>query len=140
MNIKFSGNPKPFGIIGLVIAILSLLFSLIPCVGFYATLPSFISVIFCLIAFLFLKQKKESTSVPLSGLIIGILALVIGIYQYYKYRIVYEAKEKIENSINKVQSEIKENIENKVLKEIKESIEKELNNDSIQKVKKDTTL
>jgi heme/copper-type cytochrome/quinol oxidase subunit 4 len=140
MNIEFSGNPKPFGIIGLIIAIFSLLFSLIPCVGFYAVIPSFISIIFCLIAFLYLKQKNENTSVPLSGLIIGILAISIGIFQYYKFKAVHDTKTEIENSINGIESEIKENIENKVFEKIKEKIEKELENDSIPKIKKDTIL
>ncbi len=138
MNIEFYGNPKPFGIIGLVIAIFSLIFSLIPCVGFYAIIPSFISVVFCLIAFLYLKQKKESTGVPLSGLIIGIIAISIGIFQYYKFKVVFDTKEEIENSINKVEDEIKEDIQNRVLEGIKENIEKELENDSIQKIKTDS--
>jgi ABC-type enterochelin transport system permease subunit len=138
MEVQFSGNPKPFGIIGLVLAILSLLFSMIPCVGFYAIIPSSIAVIFCLIAFIYARQKKEKNAVPLSGLIIGVVAISIGIFQYYKYKTVFDTKTQIENSLNQVGDSIKEGVKDKVLEGIKNKIEKELENDSIQKVKTDS--
>lgn len=133
MDVKFYGNPKPFGIIGLVLAIFSMLFSLIPCIGFYAIVPGFISVIFCFISYSYLKHKNESVAIPLSGLIIGVVAVSIAIYQYYTYQAVFDKKTEIERSIKKMEHEILES----VLEDYKENIEKELENDSIQKVEAD---
>ena len=140
MAVQFSGNPKPFGVIGLVLAIFSFLFSLIPCVGFYAITPGFISVVFCVISFLYLKQEKESTVVPLSGLIIGTLTIAIGIFQYVEYEEVFDAKTELENVVNEVGDEFMNRVEQEILEGIKEGIEKELENDSIQKERDDTVL
>jgi multisubunit Na+/H+ antiporter MnhB subunit len=125
MEMEFSGNPKPFGVIGLVLAIISLLFSLIPCVGFYAVIPGILATIFSLIAYLYLKQKKESTSVPFAGLIIGLLAISISIYQYIEYQEVFETKSEIENSI-------KEGLEEQVIQEVLDNLEEGMEPDTIE--------
>ena len=138
MNSRFSGNPKPFGIIGLVLAIISFLISIIPCVGFYAIIPSIMAIFFCGMAFFGLKERNESTGVPFAGLLIGTLAVSIGIFQYYKYKTVFDAKAEIENSINGKENEIRDTIEKKVLEHVKENILKEIEKDSIQKINNDS--
>lgn len=133
MEMQFSGNPKPFGIIGLVVAILSMLFSFIPCVGFYAVIPSLISIIFCLMAFLYLRQNNQKTTVPLAGLIIGTIALSVGIFQYINYKSVFDEKDELENMFNKA-------IQQKVIDELQKGLDSVSNNDSIQQYHKDSTL
>lgn len=132
MEMQFSGNPKPFGIIGLVIAIFSMLFSFIPCVGFYAVIPSILSIIFCLIAFLYLKQNNQNKSVPLAGMIIGVIALAVGIFQYFNYKSVFDEKKELENILNNA-------IEQKVIEELQKGFDSVKNNDSIQQYHRDST-
>ncbi|KAF2327325.1 DUF2339 domain-containing protein [Flavobacterium daemonense] len=138
MNYQSSGNPKPFAIIGLVFAILALLFSMIPCVGYYAVGPSFFALAFSGISYLGLKQKNESTSVPLAGLIIGVAAFSIGIFQYYKYETVYATKAEIEKSINEAQTEVLDTIQKKVLEKTEQKLKEEIAKDSILQLKKDS--
>lgn len=132
METQFSGNPKPFGIIGLVIAIFSLLFSIIPCIGFYAIIPAFIAFVFCTIAFLYSRQQKQNGSVPLAGMIIAVITISIGIFQYVNYKSVFEAKDEI----NAITNEAFETITKEALDN---ALEKDsLKNDSIQKSKADS--
>ncbi|TDP00169.1 hypothetical protein [Flavobacterium sp. 245] len=138
MNYQSSGNPKPFAIIGLVFAILAFLFSMIPCVGFYAVGPSLLALAFSGISYLGLKQKNESTSTSLAGLIIGAIAISIGIFQYYKYETVYDAKAKIEKSINEAQTEVLDTIQRKVLEKAEQKLKEEIAKDSILQLKKDS--
>ncbi|MFN3753766.1 hypothetical protein [Flavobacterium sp.] len=134
MDIQFSGNPKPFGIIGLVLAIISLLFSLIPCIGFYAFIPALIASIFSLIAFLHAKQNKTNHNVSLAGMIIGILAMGIAIFQYITYKEVFKVKSEIEETIKKVDSAMVE----KVMDTLAKSYEQKAHNDSINEISKDS--
>ncbi|MBI1306724.1 MAG: hypothetical protein GC181_08930 [Bacteroidetes bacterium] len=132
MNIEFSGNPRPFGIIGLVIGIVALLISFIPCIGFYALIPAILALIFCVIAFLFLKQNNENTAVPFSGIIIGIVAIGMSVYQYYHYKEVYDTKSEIEKSINESTEEVVKDLLKREMEEIKK------HTDSTGKVSNDT--
>lgn len=133
METEQSGDMKTLAITGLVIAILALLFSLIPCVGYYAIIPAILAIIFCLISYLSIKEKKGDKITPISGLVIALLALMMAVNQYYKYQKVLEVKSEIENSFNGIKNEIEEGIKNGVLEEFKENLEEVLDNDSIQK-------
>lgn len=139
MNSQFSsGNSKIFAVIGLVFAVFSFLFSIVPCIGFYAIGPSIMSVVFCGVSFLGLKQKNQNTGVSTAGLIVGVIAISIGIFQYYKYKTVFDAKAEIENSLNNMRGQVIDTIEKKALKHVKEKIETEIENDSIEKIKNDS--
>lgn len=134
MALEFSGNPKPFGIIGLVLAILSLLFSVIPCVGFYAFGPALIGSLFALIAFLHARQTKINFSVPLAGMIVGVLAMGIATYQYIHYKEVFKAKKEFDKGMHKLDSVIVD----KALDTLEKSIQQSVKDDSIRKAEKDS--
>lgn len=142
MSAHFTGNPKPLGIIGLVIAIFSLLFSAIPCVGFYAVGPSIFAVIFCLFAFFYQKQNKQNTAVPLSGMIIAVVAIAIGIYQYISYSEVFEAEREMHKTFKQIDSVVKEAVVDTVLstyeKEVIREIIRDHANDSLINPEKDS--
>ena len=140
MNYQTSGKPKPFAIIGLVFAILAFLFSLIPCIGFYAIGPSLMSLAFSGISYAGLKQRNQNTSVSLAGLIIGTIAISIGIFQYYNYETLFDAKSEIENEIKTAEKHILDTVEKKVLENAEEQLLKEIEKDSILKTKKDSIL
>ncbi|MEN2399942.1 hypothetical protein GKZ90_0009150 [Flavobacterium sp. MC2016-06] len=133
-----SGNPKIFAIIGLIFAIFSFLFSIIPCVGFYAIGPSLMALAFCGVSFAGLKQRNQSTSIPLAGLIVGGIAITIGIYQYYNYKTVFDTKAEIENSINSAQQQVIDTVEKKALKHVEQKLQEEIDKDSIEKIKNDS--
>lgn len=130
-NVQFTGNPKPFGVIGLVIAILAMLFSFIPCIGAYAIGPALIAGIFCTIAFLYARHHKQNHSVPLAGLIIAVVAMGIGIYQHVRYNEVFEAKKEVEQAFDR-------EITNMVLDTLNKAVEKEKRLDSIKQAEKDS--
>ncbi|KAF2508623.1 hypothetical protein EYY60_15970 [Flavobacterium zhairuonense] len=133
-----SGNPKVFSIIGLVFAIIAFLFSIIPCIGFYAIGPSIFAIAFSGISYLGLKERNESTGTSLAGLIVGVAAISIGAFQYYQYQTVFETKAEIEKSINETEEHVMDTLQKKVLEKVGEKLEEELEKDSIQKAKNDS--
>lgn len=138
MNYQFSGNPKPFAIIGLVFAIFAFLFSLIPCIGFYAVGPSLMSLAFSGISYAGLKQRNQSTSLSLAGLIVGAVAISVGIFQYYKYETLFDAKSEIEKEINVAEKHVLDTIGKKVLEHAEQRLIEEIERDSIVKMKMDS--
>lgn len=114
MNNKPSRVPEFFGITGLIGAILSLFFSLIPYIGLYAIIFSFVSIIFCIIPFLYSKENREGVRISLPGLIIGILAISISMFQHYIFNIVNHTKKEIED---KFIERIEEDLDNKLEKD-----------------------
>lgn len=134
MNVQVTGNPKPFGIIGLVIAIFSCIFSFIPCIGFYAIGPAILAIMFSVIAFVSLKHIGQATNMALAGIIVGVVAIGIGSYQYVTYKEVFKAKKDIENSFNEIDREVT----NKILDTIAKANESKLKNDSVHEAQKDT--
>jgi len=119
-----NANPKLFGVIGFVIAIFALIFSLIPCVGSYAIIPGILSSIFCWIAFTHAQNIQSKTGLYVAGMIMGILAIVIGIIQYFVFKEVYDAKNEIDNSIE-------EGLPNAVKDQLMDSIQHETDTTSI---------
>ncbi|CAA0178275.1 conserved membrane hypothetical protein [Tenacibaculum maritimum] len=138
MNFNLSKNLKPLTIISFFLTICSLLFSLIPCIGFYAIFPSCIAILLCLISFFYLQK----TYLSLIGLFIGFIAILISVFQYYEYKIVFDTKSKIDKSIYTIEKSIKDNITKNIKQEIKEkaleNFEKIFKKDSIKKPKNDS--
>lgn len=126
-----SSTQKIFGIIGLVMACFSLVFSLIPCVGFYAIVPGFIASVFCVVSFVGLRQRQSATTIPLVGMIVGVVAIGIGTYQYITYKEVFKAAKDLERSVDSVMVK-------KVVDSVDAAIEKEIREDSISKAQKDS--
>lgn len=124
---KNDSTAQVFSIIGFVIAILSLIFSLIPCIGFYALIPSILAAIFSFVAMRQQKIAREQTGLSLAGLLIGIVALLISVFQYLQYRPVFDAKHKA----NKKMDQFFEKV-------LTESIEREMKKDSLERAQNDS--
>ncbi|MFG4001754.1 hypothetical protein [Flavobacterium aquidurense] len=62
------------GITALVLGILAVIASFIPCFGFFAVLFGVLAIIFGAIGLSQAKREKAPTTLPLSGLILGIVA------------------------------------------------------------------
>ena len=139
MNPKSSGSPKPIAFLGLAFAIIAFLFSMIPCIGFYAIGPGIIALVFSGISFVGSKQREENTSVSLAGLIIGIVAIAIGIYQYYEYAdLFFKSKAQFERVLKKAGEEARDSIEDQALDKVEEKLEQEIKKDSLQEIKNDS--
>ena len=136
MKVTSQGNPKLFAILGLVIGILSLLFSLIPCIGYYAMIPSIMALLLSGVGFYLQKKENGRQSLPISGIIISAIALTASIYQYYQFKIVFDAKDKIENIEETLKDEIVDEVKDRVIDEAKDQIHNYLEKDSIQDAKK----
>ena len=134
MNVQFSGNPKPFGVIGLIIAIFSLIFSLIPCIGFYAFIPALLGVIFCAVNYMYRKQQKDGIGVPVAGIIVGGVAILIAISQFLIFRGVFEAKAALDDA----EQEMVRRVGEKILENAKEKLENDIAQDSVQYEPKDS--
>ncbi|MEO1051450.1 MAG: hypothetical protein AAFX87_12545 [Bacteroidota bacterium] len=93
------GNRKIFGIISLILAIFSLFFSLIPCVGFYAFIPAFIALVFGLISFVMGKKHEEKVAIPLIAMVIAGFAIALSVYQYFRFQEVYEVVDEFNEAI-----------------------------------------
>ncbi|MFP9098584.1 hypothetical protein ACLI09_05975 [Flavobacterium sp. RHBU_24] len=106
--VETSGDPKPISIVGLVIGILSLFFSLIPCVGSYAMGPALLAFMFSAITFFIFRAREQKSGVSLAGMIVSACAIGVGIYQYVTFREVFKAKEEITREVNEAGKQITE--------------------------------
>lgn len=101
-----SSTNKALGIVGLVIAIISLIFSFIPCVGYWALVPGLLGAIFGLVTFLNLKKSNQPSGVSLAALIIGLLAVGIAITQYYVFREAHETLDELQGVMEDFEGEM----------------------------------
>ena len=69
------------GIAGLVLGILALVFSFIPCLGMYAMFPGALAIIFAAIALYQANKGNGSKGMIIAGLVVSIIATIIAIYQ-----------------------------------------------------------
>jgi amino acid transporter len=104
------GDPKPFAIIGLVLAIISLLFSFIPCVGTYATGPAILAFMFSAICFFIYRARKEKNVTCIAGMVVSVLAISFGIYQYITFSEVFKAKEELTREVREAEDKMAEKL------------------------------
>ena len=116
-----------FGITGFVIAILSFVFSMIPCIGFYAFIPALLATAFSFIAYRKQKMAEQASSLSLAGTIIGVVAITVASYQYYTFSQVFKDVKKIDKEMNQL-----------IINTIEDSIQKHMEIDSIQREHKDS--
>lgn len=126
---KHTISARIIAIIGLVIAILSLLVSLIPCIGYYALVPSIISVICSIVGIIYLKKAGKMASVAIVGVLLGALAVASATYQYIEFKAVFEAKKRLENSVDDLEKEAKQKVKEVVIDYTKEKIDDYLKDD-----------
>lgn len=116
-------SSKALGTAGFVIAIFSLIFSLIPCVGYYALIPSILAIVFSIVGHVNLKKAQKNVGLFITGWIVGVFALVISGFQYYTFHEVFEVGEEINRAINDASYEIEEE---EVIEDVLQVLEHEL--------------
>jgi hypothetical protein len=122
-------NPKIFSIIGLVLSIFTLIFSLIPCIGYYALVPAIMAVICSSIAWFILKKESKPIGLAAAGTLLGALAIASATYQYIQFKAVFDTKKNIENVVKEVPETLKEEAKEAIIDYTKEKIEDYLDDD-----------
>jgi hypothetical protein len=94
-------NPKSLanglGIAAFVVGTLSIIFSFIPCIGMYATVPAFIALILSIIAFVKARETDLNKGLIIAAIVISTFAVLIGGWQYTLWT---KAQEGIEDFSN----------------------------------------
>ena len=80
-NKKPSGLHQALGVLALIIGILGLLFSFIPCFGMYAIYAGIAGIIIGLAAFFSAKNADASIGLATAGIVLSILTSAIAIWQ-----------------------------------------------------------
>jgi hypothetical protein len=122
-------SARIIAILGLVVGILSLLVSMIPCIGYYALVPSVMALICSIAGVIYLKKAGKSNSIAVIGILLGTLAVASSIYQYIEFKAVFDAKKRLENTVVEMEQEVKKEVKEKVIDYTKEKIDDYLNDD-----------
>ena len=120
-----SNAGQGLGIAGLVLGIIALIISFIPCFGWYALVPGVIAIILSAIAFSQAKKTEAAKGLIIAALIVSIIATAIAIVQITVFaKVANIAKDNIEQ-IDKWSDDIKDQINDE--KSV-EKLEKALDN------------
>lgn len=122
-------NAKLFAIIGLVLGIFTLIFSLVPCIGYYALVPAIMALICSAVAWFLLKKENKPVGLAATGALIAALAIASATYQYIQFKALFDAKKKVENMVEEVPETIREEAKEAIIDYTKEKIEDYLDDD-----------
>lgn len=109
-------------ILGMVFAAMVLIFSAIPCIGYYALIPSIVAFIFAIVGIVYLKKAGKSLSLPIMSVLLSTIAIASSVYQYIEFKEIYETKERLENSLNHFEEKVQNEAEDAVIDYTKEKI------------------
>ncbi|HLP53941.1 MAG TPA: hypothetical protein VK151_02895 [Fluviicola sp.] len=135
MASKHTISGRIIAILGLVVAILSLLVSMIPCIGYYALVPGVVALICCIMGIIYLKKAGKAASIAIVGVLLSALAVASSVYQYIEFRAVFDAKERLENSVDDMEREVKKKVKEEVIDYTTEKIKDYLEDDDTLKKK-----
>jgi hypothetical protein len=125
-----NNSGQNLGIAALITAILTFVLAVIPCIGLIAIIPGIIAIVLASIGLSQASRNNAPHGVPLSGLIIGIVAIMISLSQIFVAgKIAHRADkwpEKIQNIVNDVQDNVVKGIEDNNI-----SIKVESNGDTV---------
>lgn len=121
---------KGLGIASLILGIITVVLSFIPCFGFYAVYPGLIAIMLSFIAISRASKFNLPKDLAIAGLVCSIIGTSVAAWQWFNFkRKTNEVQEKFENfrkeskeKAENLSKEIKEKLENKN-KEIKERME-----------------
>jgi hypothetical protein len=111
-NSTNSSNPnsgKGLGVAGLVLGIIAVVFSFVPCLGAYAVFPGVIAIVLSAISLSKANKANAQKGLAIAGLVCSIVGTSIGAWQWY--------------TLNKAASVIKEGIENIDTAKLRQTIE-----------------
>ncbi|MBS1651329.1 MAG: hypothetical protein JSU07_04885 [Bacteroidetes bacterium] len=108
-----NNDGKGLGIAGLVVGILSLVLSFVPCLGMWAVVPALIGLILSVIA----MKKPAAKGLAIGGLICSVIAILIAAYWIYAW---YAVAHVVTNGLEELKTSGALDSLNKGLEKLKE--------------------
>jgi len=103
---------QSFGIVGLILGIIALLFSFIPCIGMFALIPGILAIIFSILSLNQANQRNGLKSLAIAALVVSIVATLIAtVWLLFFTELKNKHKDKID-FIEQFSDEIDEQFEN----------------------------
>jgi hypothetical protein len=99
-----SNTHQVMGIIGLVLGILALVLSFIPCIGIWAIVPGLIGLILSVVGFSMAGKVSASKGLATAGMVLSIIACCMSGYQWF---VIKSATSKLEGAGFKLDSLVK---------------------------------
>ncbi len=98
------------GIAALVIAIITFVLSVIPCVGLIAIIPGIISIILASVGLSQAARNNSPRGVLIAGLIIAIIATLISLSQVFVVGKIAQKADKWPNEIQNIINDVQDNV------------------------------
>ncbi len=108
---------QSLGIAALITAIITFVLAVIPCVGMIAIVPGIIAVVLAIVGLSQATRPESPRGILIAGLIIGIIATIISVSQFFVIGKVARHADKWPTEINDIISDVKDN----VLKDIEDN-------------------
>ncbi len=121
-----SSNGQGLGIAGLILGIVALVVSFIPCIGLLALIPGIIAVVFSAIALNQANRTGSAKGIIIAALVISILGTsMAGLWGLFFASTAREGV-KVRHKLEKISKEFEDGFEEEFDKEMKESVEKSM--------------
>ena len=117
---KASNAGQGLGIAGLVLGILALIISFVPCLGMYALIPGAVAVALSVIAFSQASKANAKKGIIIAAIVVSIIGTMIAGWQFYIFR---NAPSKIEEIGREIQKAIDEEFDEEGLEGLEEAME-----------------
>ncbi len=115
-EVNKNNSGQTLGIAALITAIITFVIAVIPCLGVIAIIPGIIAIILASVGLSQAARRNEPRGILLSGLIIGIVASLIGLSQVFVVGKIAQKADKwpgeIQNIITDVQGNVIKELEN----------------------------
>lgn len=118
---KNSNAGQGLGIAGLVLGIIALIISFIPCLGMYALLPGIIAIILSAIGYSQASKVNAKKGLITAALVLSIVGTSIAAWQFYIFR---NAPSKIEQIGREFQKAVEDDLDEEDLEDLEEAMEK----------------
>ncbi len=105
-------NPggQTLGIAALITAIITFILAVIPCLGVVAIVPGIIAIVLASIGLSQAARRNEPRGLLIAGLIIGIIALLIGFSQVFVAGKIAQKADKWPNDIQNIINDVQDNV------------------------------
>jgi phosphate/sulfate permease len=125
-----TNSGQNLGIAALITGIITFVLAVIPCVGMIAIIPGIITIVLASVGLSQATRQNSPKGILISGLIIGIIAVMISFSQFFVAGKIARHADKWPHEINNVINDVKDN----VLKDLEDNnvnIKIESNGDTI---------
>ena len=130
-EVKNNTGGQTLGIAALITAIITFILAVIPCLGVVAIVPGIIAIVLASIGLSQAARRNEPRGLLIAGLIIGIIALLIGFSQVFVAGKIAQKADKWPNDIQNIINDVQDNVI-KDLEDANISIEIESNGEKVE--------